>query len=161
MVSNTGASAHVTGSPSKYTNLKPYKGNDGIMVGNGEILPITHIGETKINTDSSSIPLKNILRVPNIKKDLLSVTQLTTAFPYTLEFSSICMIKDRTTGRIVATGSRRGDLYALNGTQAAYFSNRFRRTTAERWHQRLGHPHPKIVQYLLQNKFINSFSFSF
>lgn len=119
---DTGASAHVTGNPGKLTNLKPYKGNDAIMVGNGEILLITHIGETKINTDSSSIPLKNVLLVPNIKKDLLSVSQLTTAFPYTFEFSSTgCMIKDRSIGRIVATWNRRGDLYALNGTQAAYF----------------------------------------
>lgn len=95
------------------------------MVRNGEILPITHIDETKINIDSSSIPLKNVLLVPNIKKDLLSVSQLTIAFPYAFEFSSTsCMIKDRSTSRIVATGSRRGDLYALNGTQAAYFSNR-------------------------------------
>lgn len=86
---DTGGSAHITENPGKLPNLRPYVGNDGIMAGNGEILPITHVGETKINTTSSSIPLKNVLVVPNIKKDLLSVSQLTSEFPYTFEFSSV------------------------------------------------------------------------
>lgn len=85
------------------------------MVGNGENIPITHVDKTKINTTSSSVPLKNVLVVPNIKKNLLSASQLTSEFPYNFKLSSIgCMIKDRSTSRIVAIGaigSRRRDRY--------------------------------------------------
>lgn len=66
------------------------------MVGNGQTLDITHVGNTKVETDSSPIHLKNVLLAPEIKKDLLSVSQLPSEFPYIFAFN--CdgfMIKDR------------------------------------------------------------------
>ncbi|KAF8401648.1 hypothetical protein HHK36_012594 [Tetracentron sinense] len=113
---DTGATAHMTGNPGKLQNLKPYKGNDGVMVGNGQTLAITHIGEAHINEKSTPIDLKNVLLVPEIKKDLLSVSQLTNDMPYTFEFNSDgFVIKDRRTNLVVAVGSRKEGLYALEG----------------------------------------------
>ncbi|KAF8407173.1 hypothetical protein HHK36_006299 [Tetracentron sinense] len=98
---NTGATAHITDNPGKLFNLNPYKGKDSVMVGNGNLLKISHIGEEKVSNGDISIPLKNVLLVPKIKKSLLSVSQLTSDYPYYFEFDKFQFaIKDRTTHRV-------------------------------------------------------------
>lgn len=62
-----GAMDHITGNAENLESLTPYYGIDGVMVGNGHTIPITHIGQTTIGTGSSSIYLKDVLLVPDIK----------------------------------------------------------------------------------------------
>jgi transposase InsO family protein len=153
---NTRATYYMTGDPGNLHSLTPYHGTDGVMVGNGDSLPITHIGQATIGSGSSSLKLNDVLLVPDIKKDLLSVSKLTSDYPLIFEFDGDgFVIKDRTTNRIVATGSRRGGLYALDGGPAVFFSHRFRRINREGWHQRLGHPQQRIVDHLRHRKLIS------
>lgn len=44
------ATDHMTGYLGNLHSLTPYHGTDGVMVGNGETLPITHIGQATIGT---------------------------------------------------------------------------------------------------------------
>ncbi|KAJ4961904.1 hypothetical protein NE237_021814 [Protea cynaroides] len=55
-----GATTHMTDNGGKLHNLSPYVGTDAIMVGNGEKVPITHIGEGTINSKTSTLPLSKI-----------------------------------------------------------------------------------------------------
>ena len=97
------------------------------MVGNGHTLPITHIGKTTLATGSSSIHLKGVLLVPDIKKDLLSISKRTTDYPLVFEFDGHgFVIKDRTPNKTVAKGSKRGGLYAFDRGPTALFSHRFK-----------------------------------
>lgn len=57
---NTGAIAHVTDNPGKLFNLIPYKGTDSVMVGNGDLLNISHIGDGIVHHGNTSIPLKTV-----------------------------------------------------------------------------------------------------
>ncbi|XP_075640273.1 uncharacterized protein LOC142612025 [Castanea sativa] len=60
-----------------------------------------------IGTGVSSIKLNDVLLVPDIKKNLLSVSKLTTDFPFTFEFDGLgFVIKDMTTNQIVAKGCK-------------------------------------------------------
>ena len=105
--SDTGASNHIIGYPGNLHPLTPYHGSDGVMVGNGHTLPITHIGETTLSIGSSSIHLKDVLLVLDIKKDLLSVSKLTTDYPLIFEFDGHhFVIKDKTTNKTIAKGSK-------------------------------------------------------
>ena len=123
---------------------------------NGDSLPITHIGQATIDSGSSSLKLKIVLLVLDIKKDLLSVSKLISDYPLILEFDGDeFVIKDKTTNQIVATCSRRGGLYALDGGSTVFFSHRFRRINGEGWHQRLGHPQQRIVDHLRHRKLIS------
>lgn len=54
--------------------------------GQGQFLSITHIGDAKIGTSDNYKLLRDVLLVPNIKKDLFSVSQLTTDYPYDFLF---------------------------------------------------------------------------
>ena len=55
---------------------KPYTGQDHLTVGNGQNLPITHIGKVQFPTQNPSLHLNNVLRVPSIASNLASVHKL-------------------------------------------------------------------------------------
>ena len=55
---------------------KPYTAQDHLTVGNGQNLPITHIGTALIPSSVSNLHLRNVLRVPLITSNLASVHKL-------------------------------------------------------------------------------------
>uniref|UniRef100_A0A5K0Z4E1 Retrovirus-related Pol polyprotein from transposon TNT 1-94-like beta-barrel domain-containing protein n=1 Tax=Nymphaea colorata TaxID=210225 RepID=A0A5K0Z4E1_9MAGN len=141
-LADSGASSHMAGNAGKISNKSIYHGSDRVIIGNGQSLPITHIGQGNLVVCDSYIPLSKVLYVPQLKKNLLSVSQITTDLPYTFEFSSSsCCLKDRRTGKTVAQGSKKDGVYIIgdsNGTitdsshfHEAFFSSRFRRVFAD------------------------------
>lgn len=55
-----------------------------MIVGNGDYLPITHIGSVALQTPTGTLPLEDVLVCPAITKSLLSVSKLTSDFPVNL-----------------------------------------------------------------------------
>ena len=53
-----------------------YTDSDRVRVGNGTLLPIKHVGSLNIPTVDKPLVLKDVLHVPIIKDNLLSVKQL-------------------------------------------------------------------------------------
>jgi hypothetical protein len=146
---DTGASNHMTGQSGMLTNLRKYKGADSIIIGNGSSIPILGIGDTQIKQQKIALPLRDVLLVPTLTKNLLSVSQLTKQFPVNCEFSNVDFyVKERKTGQPVITRTRKGDLYVLPTSPKLYFSTRFRTGSAEVWHQRLGYPQFLALQLL-------------
>ncbi|KAK9195847.1 hypothetical protein WN943_003975 [Citrus x changshan-huyou] len=74
--------------PGKLDTITSYKGHDKIIVGNGQGLNISHVGNISLNTNHGTLKLKDVLVVPQLKKNLLSVAQLTNDFPCSLEFNA-------------------------------------------------------------------------
>ncbi|GKB98694.1 hypothetical protein Tco_0984831 [Tanacetum coccineum] len=70
---NAGANSHVTPDLEAMDNLEAYYGDDALHVGNGKDLPILHIGLSKVYSPQKMFPFKNILHVPEISYNLLSV----------------------------------------------------------------------------------------
>ena len=127
-VPDTGATAHITDDPGTLSKLTPYVGSDSVIVGNGSELSITHTGHAHIFSPGSSLSLNNVLVVPNIKKNLLSVSQLTSDYPCYFIFDDHgFVIKDLRTHRVLASGSKEDGLYVLQRAPIqVFFSNRFR-----------------------------------
>lgn len=150
----------MTNDPSKLTSYASYNGPDKIFVGNDNLLEISHIGNLSLNVGHEKLVLDNVLVVPEIKKNLVSVSQLTSEKPYVFEFNDNgFVIRDRCTKAVIAQGRKRGGLYALDTMdKTALFSIRFRSATDEVWHQRLGHPQHRVVELLKNNKLIVSTS---
>jgi len=72
----------------------------------------------------SSIPLPNVLHVPNMKKNLISVSQLTRDRDLVVEFnSSSCLIKDKNIGEVLLQGCLKDGLYRLSSTLALVASS--------------------------------------
>nr|CAN64533.1 hypothetical protein VITISV_035920 [Vitis vinifera] len=62
--------------------------NDIIFVGNGNALPISHVGDAYVSTKEGKFKLNDMLVVPHLKKNLLSVGKSTSDNSCTSEFTS-------------------------------------------------------------------------
>jgi hypothetical protein len=151
-ISDTGASNHMTGTQGMLTNLRNYSGSDSVLIGDGSALPIIGIGDSNIKQKNKVLPLPDVLLVPHLKKNLLSVSQLTTQLPVNCEFTNVDFcVKKRQSGQPVIKGRRKGDLYVLPISPELYFSHRFKSGTTDIWHQRLGHAQ-SFALHFLKNK---------
>lgn len=73
---DSGATSHMTHDPDGVDTLVAYSGNEHVMVGNGQSLSISHIGSVSPAYPPNSLPLSNVLVVPGLKKNLISISQL-------------------------------------------------------------------------------------
>ena len=90
MINNTG----------KLFFIKSYKGNDVIYVRNRNNLPISHIGDASIVTNDEKLNIKDVLVVPELKKNLLSVGKLTSDNLFALNSPHlVLLLKTKTSGQ--------------------------------------------------------------
>ena len=122
----------MTGNPGMLKNIRNHYGSDSVLIGDGSSIPIHGIGDSSIKQKNKILPLDDVLLVPDLKKNLLSISQLTSQFPVNCKFSNVDFcIKERQTEQPVITGWRKGDLYTLSTMSELYFSNRFRSGLAD------------------------------
>ncbi|XP_074318806.1 uncharacterized protein LOC141655637 [Silene latifolia] len=111
---DTGASSHMTASNGKLSSYSNLSNNRHIVVGNGNMIPIVGCGTMTLPYPHQSLTLKNILHVPNIIKNLVSVRQFTTDNNVSVEFDPFGFtVKDLKTGTPILRSHSRGDLYPL------------------------------------------------
>uniref|UniRef100_A0A6N2L1Z6 Uncharacterized protein n=1 Tax=Salix viminalis TaxID=40686 RepID=A0A6N2L1Z6_SALVM len=101
---DSGATSHMTNTPEILDDSAEYTGNERVMVGNGQSLPISHIGSVSTVAPHCSIPLSNVLVVPGIQKNLISISQLTKQLN----------CRDRATGTVLGIGRCENGLYVLD-----------------------------------------------
>ena len=96
---DSGASHHITSDLQNLSIHSEYGGNDDIMVGDGNNIPITHTGFTTLKSCDSIFKLNNVLCAPNVKKNLFSVSQFCSHNNTSIEFfPDFFLVKDLTTG---------------------------------------------------------------
>ncbi|CAN1155900.1 Retrovirus-related Pol polyprotein from transposon RE1 [Linum perenne] len=83
---NSGCSSHMMGDKEKLMDTSKYKGRLVVVTANNARLSIAHVGKTKIALDSNprAVQLDEVYHVPGIKKNLISITQLTEPGNYVL-----------------------------------------------------------------------------
>ncbi|KAH9793854.1 subtilisin-like protease SBT5.3 [Citrus sinensis] len=110
LYADSGATAHMVNCTGKLKKFIPYGGSHKIFVGNGQSLHISHIGDTT----HGKLNLKDILVVPKLKKNLLSVSKLVDDINCSVEFNSLGFVVKSKDNQVLAQGTRHGDLYVLN-----------------------------------------------
>ena len=136
---DTSANQHVTLDLTTLAASKPYLGNDNLHIGDGNGLPISHIGPHR------SFTLSNVLHVPTIMKCLLSVQNFYLDNNVYFEFHPfVFYVKDLNTNEVLLSGQSKDGLYALSRSSVmsvpqAYWSSCIS-ASANLWHRRLGHP---------------------
>lgn len=128
--------------------VKPYHGNDVIYVGDGNSIPITHTGDINVATTNGNIKLNDVLVVPELKKNLLSVGNFASDNHCSFEFTHFGFIIKDQNQRMIAKGHKKGQLYTLGGSYHEALSAIRGGSPSTVWHQRLGHPNPKILSLL-------------
>ena len=110
---DTGATHHIT---SDFGNVnmrsEEYHGPEQIREGNGKGLSIHHIGDTLLCIPSSTFLLHNVLHVPKITKNLISVKKFIKDTNTSMEFHPFhFLVKDRLQGRPLLHRLSKNGLY--------------------------------------------------
>ena len=109
---DSGASHHVAMDLQNLASHSEYDGIDEITVGSGNNLNITDTGSTHLSSSSKSFLLSNVLCVPSMQRNLLSVSQFCTTNNASIEFFHDCfVVKDLQTGAILLRGPLKGGTY--------------------------------------------------
>ncbi|KAF8394586.1 hypothetical protein HHK36_020800 [Tetracentron sinense] len=151
---DTGATNHVTADLNNLSLHSDYEGSDNLTVGNGKGLHIEHIGSTSYSSNGSTFHMQDILHVPCITKNLLSVSQFSKDNDCHFVFtSSGFSVKDNKSGKILFQGRSSKGLYPLHfqphdknkpySSPSAFTSST---VSSSVWHHRLGHPSHQTLQ---------------
>ncbi|KAM2890706.1 hypothetical protein COP2_009095 [Malus domestica] len=83
---DSGCSNHMMGDKQKLQNLSEYKGGRVVVTADNSRLLIAHISKTIVTPryNSNHVPLQDVYHVLGMKKNLLSVAQLTSSGHYVL-----------------------------------------------------------------------------
>jgi hypothetical protein len=109
---DTGATHHFTNDANTLTLQKSdYAGADSVQVGNGQGLQISKTGTSKISTPSSTFVLNQVLLVPEIQKNLLSVHQFCVDNNVYFEFHSYYFLVKDYSGNVLHRGYLHDGLY--------------------------------------------------
>ncbi|GFY82736.1 hypothetical protein Acr_02g0009760 [Actinidia rufa] len=150
---DSAASHHVTDDLNNLSLTSTYEGSDAIVIGDSTGLRITHTGNATLPTHSKTFALSNVLYVPSIKKNLLSVSQFCKCNNTSIEFfPAYFLVKDLRTGATLIRGQNDNDVYmwpqslsppthfhALVGVKAPLIN----------WHRWLGNPSSRILHHLV------------
>ncbi|GJX15178.1 putative RNA-directed DNA polymerase [Tanacetum coccineum] len=153
--SDTRTNSHVTPDLAAMDTSKAYYGDDALHVGNGKGLPILHIGSSKVYSPQKMFSLKNILHVPEISHNLLSVQKFCHDNDVFFEFhNSYFVVKDESTHTTLLTGPSKHGLYTITLPQLKSINKvsfSAVRASPTIWHRRLGHPHQRLLRSMFSN----------
>lgn len=129
-----------------------YSGSENVVVGNGAPLQISRTGMLSISSD---LTLNNVLVVPELTKNLLSVNKLTSEYPVIVVFTDKQFrIQNRLIGTILASRTCDGGLYRLGSSSfalSAFAKNDAPLASFDLWHSRLGHSNNSVISVLRKN----------
>jgi hypothetical protein len=151
---DTAATLHMTNSLQNL-NLyaEEYTGQDQIRIENCTGLPILHSGSTSLSLSNHPFLLQQLLYVPTICKNLLSIHQFALENSVFFEFhSSHFIIKDCKTGCPIHQGQLNNGLHQLFPSKVPTSPSQAfvgEKRTSHRWHKRLSHPAFRIVNLVL------------
>jgi len=139
---DSGCSNHMTGDKEKLQNSTEYKGNRVVITANNSKLPIAHVGNTIVSNHHSDneMALQKVYHVPGMKKNLLSVSQLTSAGHYVLFGPQDVRVYHNleVTEEPLMKGQRRESVYVMSA-ETAYIDKTRKNETPDLWHSRLSH----------------------
>ena len=129
---DSGSTNHVTNDLNNLNLACEYRGNNRVQIGNGTGLPISNIGCSYLIPTHSSrhtrLILKNLLHVPAIKKNLISVAQFSFDNNVFFEFHPLSScVKDLETRQVLLRGTLEHGLYRFHLDPK---DNRFRVSTS-------------------------------
>ena len=144
---DSGATDHMTSNSNFFSNHTTLSGWPKVKVDDGTLSSIISQGLASI---TPSLTLQNVLHVPNLSYNLLSVSKITKDFNCFVTFTpSCCVFQDQISGRMIEHGERKGGLYYLNTQwkicdsipQALITTNNTSKVDQIwLWHKRLRHP---------------------
>lgn len=154
---DSGCSNHMTGDESKLSSITKYIGDRVIVTADNTHLSISHVGKTQLpqKYGHEEIQLENVYHVPGMKKNLLSVPQLTTSGNYVLFGpDDVKVYKElKVIGTPFIEGPKMKAIYVMSAEEA-YVDKARKSDTGDLWHARLGHVNYSKLKIMMQKSML-------
>ena len=112
---DSGAIDHMTSKSQLFHTYTPSPSNKKIAVGNGSLATIAGFGDIYI---TPTLILKNVLHVPKLLANLVSIQKLTHDLKcYAIFFPFYCVFQEQGSGRRIGLAKERSGLYNLESSQ--------------------------------------------
>ncbi|KAG8489332.1 hypothetical protein CXB51_017400 [Gossypium anomalum] len=158
-----GASNHVCCDASALQGSSPYFSKSSLLMGDGTPASISSVGTCVLPTHSKLLRLSDVLCVPRIRKNLMSVSQFARDNNVYFEFHpTYCVVKDIVTQETLLKGHIHDGLYQFSlpdvsrptvsvpVTASIEVQNKpDKGDVFDLWHKRLGHPSTCVVKSIL------------
>jgi hypothetical protein len=147
---DSGASKHMTGQRNILSCISEKKFSQKVTLGDDYQYPIKGVGESNHKLNSgNSLKMKDVLYVPGLKKNLLSISSLEkkgfrVAF---IDGEVLMWAKGETLNEAIIIGSEENGLYKLKGHSEAAMTHAIE-NSCELWHRRLAHVNYKALPYI-------------
>ena len=151
----------MTGVSNFFHTYTPCAGNRRVKIADGNLSPIAGIGNIIL---SSSITLFNVLHVPKLTCNLVSISQLTKDLNCLVKFGPrVCVFQDLASGRTIGSAKEHRGLYILDEGSNSCLKTSVISCDSEiyLWHLRLGHASFYYLKHLFPKLFINKDPASF
>jgi len=147
---DSGASKHMMGKKNTLSCISEKKFSQKVTLGDDYQYPIKGIGESNYKLDSeNSITMKDVLYVPGLKKNLLSLSALDRK-GYRVSFIDgevLMWAKGETLNEAIIIGSEENGLYKLKGHLETDMTHAIE-NSCEIWHRILAHINYKVLPYI-------------
>lgn len=151
---DSGASHHMTYDIANLSLHTPYNGGDDVILRDGSGLNISHTGSLTLPSLKHPFFIYNVLYVPALDKNLISVFQLCTTNGVAVTFTpTYFQVRDLNTGALCLEDKPDKGTYqwpkapGSNPPSLSFAS--VTTTTLPDWHSRLGHPATSILQTMI------------
>lgn len=160
-VIDSGATDHMAHSTSCFTTYQPCSSNRKIKVADGSLINVVGQGTVVF---SSMLILKDVLHVPKLSVNLLSISKITQDLNcHETFFNDRCIFQDQTMGRMIGQARAMEGLYLLKDKDSyseplhlSLISVNSNKDEIWNHHRRLGHPLLKTQQRMFPSLFRNS-----
>ena len=137
---DSGASNHMTSHQEWFMNLREPERPGVVETGDDSTHMIEHIGDVALSNHDNKGYMKDVMHVPTITKNLVSVGQFVEQGMQVRFNQEGCFIEDK--GQLIAHARREGRMFILDATEvntAMYAKGLKAESDIELWHKRVGH----------------------
>ena len=165
---DSGATCHMCNNKALLEDFVEFDETVDVMLGDGKVLHATGTGTVSVHTVLANGKLQecilhNVLLVPNLSYNLISVSKVTEAGKSISFEETQCNISCAD-GEVIATAKKVGCLYYLDFQPTSECSNamvneRTKLSNEMLWHQRYGHLGVQSLKKLANDKLVEGFNF--
>jgi len=142
---DSGATKHMTSEEGLHAALREV--NQKIAVANGQSTPAKGIGDIELNVDVGRTVIKDVLLVPGLSTNLVSVAAMCDKGMRVTFDNPGCCVTNKKTGKLLLTASRVGGLFQVNfGNNKSSeccklqaLAVKVSPSNQDLWHRRFGH----------------------
>ncbi len=160
---DSGATCHICNDDQMFVELKSLTRAQTVILGDGHHLEATANGVVEMQLVlpggvKKKCRLNDVLYVPDLSYNLLSVSKMTEAGKRINFLDARCLVTDEK-DRVIAIASKKGNLYYLNCVNVQRQSRVYIAANKNEsiWHKRFGHLGEKYLQQLAKEKLVNGF----